>query len=182
MFAKANTYDYHIATEGSIAVISGSGSFKSVSLSEDISHALGTAYVITSTDDEHLSLHYFKSLSISEVGSEEVAAFYLNRVGGWALKSSTITQSYDDSSFRNKFKISNLSVYKTIWTEAYLETRLVDKVNYKAGTVLAVQSYYDGYTGTASQLDVTVDGTSYGVIPDSSNSKYLWMKDNKIFN
>lgn len=46
----------------------------------------------------------------------------------------------------------------------------------------AVDSYYSGFDGTTSSLDVEIDSVTYPVVPDSTNNKHLWMVNNRIFN
>jgi len=49
--AKLNAYEKHIAAKGSIALITGTGRFKSAHWTETISYALGTAYVLIGNDN-----------------------------------------------------------------------------------------------------------------------------------
>jgi hypothetical protein len=72
-------------------LISGSGTFRSAHLYETISYALGTAYVITSDDEEHVNMHYFRDANIKNCADEDVPVFHLEKVGGWALRESVIT-------------------------------------------------------------------------------------------
>ena len=181
--AKANTYDYQIATIGSIALISGSDYFKSVHQNEVIKFCLGTAYVVSSDDELHLNMHVFQNLRIEDCADEMVPVFYLDKVGGWILRSSYIIQSYSDStSILRDFRSSDNTVFGSIWTQSYLDTRLVEQLNTMAGTILALECYYLGYDGTDASIDVIIDGVTYPVIPDSVNNKHLWMVNNEIFN
>lgn len=63
-----------------------------------------------------------------------------------------------------------------------MDTRLVKGVNAQAGTLWAVDSYYEGYDGSLASLDVVIDGVKYPVLPDNTNNRYLWIVNNKISN
>jgi hypothetical protein len=97
-YANTNTYLLHVSTSGSIAVIAGTGAFKSFIVIETITNVLGTAYVISCADDQHLSLHYFSEIKITSIMSEDVSSFYLKKIGGFYLTKSTITNLVNDTS------------------------------------------------------------------------------------
>jgi hypothetical protein len=63
----------------------------------------------------------------------------------------------------------------------YLDSRLL-LLNYDSGAVLAVESWFLGYDGTAASLDVDYQGLKYSVVPDGQHTNQLWMRDNNIVN